>query len=75
MSAWLQHEAGNVVERTHAREQQIERLASLMAAPPPVAGGVLADFDGLFAGHRVAWQQTATGPVLVLRVRPDEVPR
>jgi hypothetical protein len=73
-AAWLGQEAKEVRGRASEREQKLDQLASLMAERG-AAGGSLAQFDGLFPGHHVVWQQTAAGPVLALCAVPDEVRR
>ena len=72
---WLSRQAAAVANSANVREEQIERLATLVdrrGAGLAAETTSLAGFEGLFAGHQVVWQAGPHGQVLSLQVAPPE---
>ncbi len=72
---WLSRQAAAVANSANVREEQIERLATLVdrrGAGLAAEATSLVGFEGLFAGHQVVWQAGPHGQVLSLQVDPPE---
>lgn len=72
---WLSQQAASVANSANVREEQLERLATLVdrrGAGLAAEASSLAGFEGLFAGQQVVWQAGPHGRVLSLQVPPPE---
>ena len=72
---WLSRQAAAVANSANLREEQLERLATLVdrrGAGLAAESTSLAGFEGLFAGQQVVWQAGPHGRVLSLQVDSAE---
>lgn len=75
---WLSGQAASVATSANVREEQLERLATLVdhrGAGLAAEATSLAGFEGLFAGQQIVWQAGRHGRFLSLQVTPPEVRR
>lgn len=71
----LSRQAAAVANSANVREEQVERLATLVdrrGAGLPAEASSLVGLEGLFAGQQVVWQAGRHGPVLTLQVAAPE---